>query len=304
MAIPENQLETWSRQGATASATALYERIRTALKNDTALQGRDFDVFLQGSYRNSTNIYGDSDVDVVAMLKETFKPDYDYLDESSKALVKLGHVDATYTLTDFRRDVSNAIRRAFPIHAITEGGKSIKIPRTSNNIPADVVPCLEYRLYLPPKTLLADASHVDGIWLWDVQRHHAVTSFPKYSYDNGVAKHGRTNQWYKPTVRIFKNARGWMEENGLIQSGTASSHAIECLLYNVPDQQFGSSHSDTVVNVLNWLNGADLTDFVCQNGIQRLFDSGRWTQQNARTYIGALIQMWNQRRQQYARVRI
>ena len=294
MAIPENQLETWSRQGATATATALYERIRTALKNDTALQGRDFDVFLQGSYRNSTNIYGDSDVDVVAMLKETFKPDYDYLDESSKALVKLGHVDATYTLTDFRRDVSNAIRRAFPIHAITEGGKSIKIPRTSNNIPADVVPCLEYRLYLPPKTLLADASHVDGIWLWDVQRHHAVTSFPKYSYDNGVAKHARTNQWYKPTVRIFKNARGWMEDNGLIQSGTASSHAIECLLYNVPDQQFGSSYGDTVVNVVNWLNGADLTNFVCQNGIQRLFDSGRWTQQNARAYIGALIQMWNQ----------
>lgn len=304
MAIPENQLETWSRQGATASATALYERIRTALKNDTALQGRDFDVFLQGSYRNSTNIYGDSDVDVVAMLKETFKPDYDHLDESSKALVKLGHVDATYTLTDFRRDVSNAIRRAFPSHNITEGGKSIKIPRTSNNIPADVVPCLEYRLYLPPQTLLSDATYVEGIWLWDVQRGHAVTSYPKQSYDNGVAKHERTNQWYKPTVRIFKNARGWMEDNGLIQSGTASSHAIECLLYNVPDQQFGSSYGDTIVNVVNWLNNADLTDFVCQNGIQRLFDSGRWTQPNARTYIGALIQMWNQWGQQYARVRI
>lgn len=304
MAIPENQLETWSRQGATASASALYERIRTALKNDTALQGRDFDVFLQGSYRNSTNIYGDSDVDVVAMLKETFKPDYDYLDESSKSLVKLGHVDANYTLTDFRRDVSNAIRRAFPIHAITEGGKSIKIPRTSNNIPADVVPCLEYRLYLPPQTLLGDPAYFEGIWLWDVQRGHAVTSYPKQSYDNGVAKHGRTSQWYKPTVRIFKNARGWMEGNGLIQSGTASSHAIECLLYNVPDQQFGSSYVDTVVKVLNWLNGADLTDFVCQNGIQRLFDSGRWTQQDARTYIGALIQMWNQWGQQHARVRI
>lgn len=304
MAIPENQLDTWSRQGATASATALYERIRTALQNDTALQGRNFDVFLQGSYRNSTNIHGDSDVDVVAMLMETFKPDYDYLDESSKALVKSGHVDATYTLTDFRRDVSGAIRRAFPTHNITEGGKSIKIPRTSNNIPADVVPCLEYRLYLPPQTLLGDASHVDGIWLWDVQRHHAVTSFPKYSYDNGVDKHARTNQWYKPTVRIFKNARGWMEDNGLIQSGTASSHAIECLLYNVPDQQFGSSYGDTFVNVVNWLNGADLTNFVCQNGIQRLFDQGRWTTQDARAYIGALIQMWNQWGQQYARVRV
>lgn len=304
MAIPENQLDTWSRQGATASATALYERIRMALKNDTALQGRNFDVFLQGSYRNSTNIYGDSDVDVVAMLTDTYMPEYGALDAYTRSAVEGSSNSATYTLTDFRRDVSNAIRRAFPIHAITEGGKSIKIPRTSNNIPADVVPCLEYRLYLPPQTLLGDASHVDGIWLWDVQRGHAVTSYPKQSYDKGVAKHGRTNQWYKPTVRIFKNARGWMEDNGLIQSGTASSHAIECLLYNVPVQQFGSSYGDTVVNVLNWLNSTDITDFVCQNGIQRLFDSGRWTQQNARIYIGALIQMWNQWGRQYARVRI
>jgi len=304
MSIPESQLDTWSRQGTTVSATALYERIRTALQNDTALQGRNFDVFLQGSYRNSTNIRGDSDVDVVAMLTETYMPEYGALDAYTKTAVEGSSSSATYTLTDFRRDVSNAIRRAFPSHNITEGGKSIKIPRTSNNIPADVVPCLEYRLYLPPQTLLSNATYVEGIWLWDVQRGHAVTSYPKQSYDNGVAKNGRTNQWYKPTVRIFKNARGWMEDNGLIQSGTASSHAIECLLYNVPDQQFGSSYGDTVVNVVNWLNGADLTNFVCQNGIQRLFDSGRWTQQNARAYIGALIQMWNQWGQQYARVRI
>jgi len=304
MAIPESQLDTWSRQGTTASATALYERIRTALQNDIALQGRNFDVFLQGSYRNSTNIRGDSDVDVVAMLTDTYMPEYGALDAYTKTAVEGSSSSATYTLTDFRRDVSNAIRRAFPSHNITEGGKSIKIPRTSNNIPADVVPCLEYRLYLPPQTLLGNTTYVEGIWLWDVQRGHAVTSYPKQSYDNGVAKHGRTNQWYKPTVRIFKNARGWMEDNGLIQSGTASSHAIECLLYNVPDQQFGSSYGDTIVNVVNWLNGADLTNFVCQNGIQRLFDSGRWTQQNARAYIGALIQMWNQWGQQYARVRI
>lgn len=304
MAIPETQLDTWSRQGATASATALYERIRMTLKNDAALQGRKFDVFLQGSYRNSTNIYGDSDEDVVAMLTDTYMPEYGALDAYTRSAIEDNSSSATYTLTDFRRDVANAVRRAFPSHNITEGGKSIKIPRTRTNIPADVVPCLEYQLYLPPQTLLGDASHVDGIWLWDVQRGHAVTSYPKQSYDNGVAKHGRTNQWYKPTVRIFKNARGWMEDNGLIQSGTVSSHAIECLLYNVPDQQFGSSYGDTVVSVVNWLNGADLTNFVCQNGIQGLFDSGRWTQKNARAYIGALIQMWNQWGQQYARVRI
>ena len=304
MAIPESQLETWSRQGATASSTALYERIRAALQNDTALRGRNFEVFLQGSYRNSTNIYGDSDVDVVAMLTDTYMPEYGALDAYTRSVIEGQFSPATYTLAEFRRDVSAAIRRAFPTHNITEGGKSIKIPRTSNNIPADVVPCLEYRLYIQPRTLLDDPPHVDGIWLQDVKTRQACVSFPKQSYENGVAKHGRTNQWYKPTVRIFKNARGWMEDNGLIQSGIASSHAIECLVYNVPDGQFGRSYSDTVVNVLNWLNSADLTNFVCQNGIQRLFEPDRWTQQNARTYINALIQMWNQWGQQYARVRI
>lgn len=91
-----------------------------------------------------------------------------------------------------------------------------------------------------------------------------------------------------------------MEDNGLIQSGMASSHAIECLLYNVPN---GNSYTDSVVNVVNWLNGADLTNFVCQNGIQRLFEQNRWSVQSARAFIGALVQMWNQWGQN-ARIRI
>lgn len=292
MAIPESQLETWSHQGAVASASAIYQRIRDALQADTTLSVRNFDVSLQGSYRNSTNIRGDSDVDVVVKLEDTFQPNYDQLDELTKAKVKAGHRDATYTLADFRRDVSSAIQRAFPNHNITEGGKSIKIPRTTNNIPADIVPCLEYRLYY--KTQSGGVDHEPGIWLWDVQRNHSVISFPEQSYDNGVAKHERTNQWYKPTVRIFKNARGWMEDNGLIRIGAASSHAIECLLYNVPDKCFGQSCRDTFVKVVNWLNAANLTNFVCQNGIQRLFSNGRWTEANARAFIAGLIQMWNQ----------
>jgi hypothetical protein len=165
MAIPESQLQTWSNQGAIASASALYERIRAALQADAAAFARTFDVFLQGSYRNSTNIRGDRDVDVVVKLNDTYMPDYSLLDTYTRSIVEGRASSATYTLTDFRRDVSSAIRRAFPAHNITEGGKSIKIPRTSNNIPAAVVPCLEYRLYMPPQTLRGDASHIDGIWL-------------------------------------------------------------------------------------------------------------------------------------------
>lgn len=293
MAIPENQLETWSRLGATESATVLYERIKNALRNDNVLRNWNPEIFLQGSYRNSTNIRGDSDVDVVVMLVNPHIPEYGKLDDYTRRIVKEQFIPATYSYTEFRRDVSNALCNAFPMHNVAEGGKSIKIPRTSNNIPADVVPCFEYRLYQPPQTLLGSVSYVDGVWLKDVQSGRLAISYPKKSYENGVAKHGRTNLFYKPTVRIFKNARGWMEDNGLIQIGSASSHNIECLLYNVPDNKFGGSYADTFVNVLNWLNDADLTNFICQNEIQRLFDPERWTQQSARAFIRALIHIWN-----------
>ena len=85
-----------------------------------------------------------------------------------------------------------------------------------------------------------------------------------------------------------------MEDHGLLKEGIASSHAIECLLFNVPNQKFGDSYQDTFVNIVNWLSEANLANFVCQNSIQPLFDDGRWTIQKAHAYINALVQMWQQ----------
>lgn len=304
MTIPESQFETWAHQGTTEGASALYYRIDAALHADPVLSSRNFEVFLQGSYRNSTNIRGDSDVDVVVKLNDTYMPEYGRLDPYTKAMVELAENPATYGYFNFRQDVSNAIHRAFPHHAITEGAKSIKIPRTPNNIPADVVPCLTYRLYVPTRGLPGQASSVEGIWLQDTKRNVARVSFPKQYYDNGVAKHRDTGGWYKPAVRIFKNARGWMEDNGLIKAGVAPSHAIECVLYNVPGQIFGTSHANTFVNAVTWLSDADLDAFYSQNGIQKLFDTGQWSVSDARTYINALARMWDHWGRQHARLLI
>ena len=302
MSIPESQLETWSHQGATKSASEIYERIRRALISDVVLERLDLEVFLQGSYRNRTNIYGDSDVDVVVKLKDTYRSDFSRLDPYTRNRIQANEVSATYIFEDFRKDVSTAIRRAFPNHSILEGGKSIKIPRTLNNIPADVVPCITYRLYTS-ESRVGYPAYAEGIWLHDIRRNCSVVSFPKQHYDNGVTKQRQTNQWYKPTVRIFKNAGNWAEQRSLIQEGTASSYAIECLLYNLPLRQFGGTYQDTFVNALNWLSKTDLTKFVCQNGIHQLFEEDRWTTKKARVYIGALITMWNQWGQN-ARVRL
>src|SRR5690349_6042638 len=77
MAIPRAQLETWANQGAVVAAQATHVSIRHALTavGTSAVGHRDLNIFLQGSYRNVTNVYADSDVDVVVLLNETFTSD-------------------------------------------------------------------------------------------------------------------------------------------------------------------------------------------------------------------------------------
>jgi len=73
MAILESQLERWAHQGAVATAKLTADSIRNALKSYNYWPaGIDFEVYLQGSYKNSTNIRGDSDVDVVVQLNSSF----------------------------------------------------------------------------------------------------------------------------------------------------------------------------------------------------------------------------------------
>src|SRR5690348_9837241 len=69
MGIPESQLETWSRQGSITQSSATYATVKRALEaTDTKYAGKTYEVFLQGSYGNDTNIYAESDVDVVIRL--------------------------------------------------------------------------------------------------------------------------------------------------------------------------------------------------------------------------------------------
>jgi tRNA nucleotidyltransferase (CCA-adding enzyme) len=71
--IPEGQLATWSNSGAQTTAAATGRAIRDALNSPTSLvRGRNKAIYLQGSYKNSTNIRGDSDVDVVVQLRASF----------------------------------------------------------------------------------------------------------------------------------------------------------------------------------------------------------------------------------------
>ena len=74
MPIPELILSGWSHHQAGTAFKQAHVPIREALDAYQGLSQFKYEIFLQGSYKNDTNLGGDSDVDVVVRLASKLKP--------------------------------------------------------------------------------------------------------------------------------------------------------------------------------------------------------------------------------------
>jgi len=297
MAIPEAQLQTWSNQGAVATAKATHESVRNALSQATALSGRSFDVFLQGSYKNDTNIRGDSDVDIVVRLNSTFHYDLSLLDAAQQARwAEAYSTRATYVWEHFRGDVLAALVAYYGAGSVNPGRNAVTIAAGGGRLSADVVVATQYYLYTSFWGVNQQQS-ADGIAFYSQPDNRLVINYPLPHYDNGVAKNSvaRTNGWYKPSVRMIKNARTRLVEDGDLDEADAPSYFVECLIYNVPDSMFGTAYANTYYNVVKWLRGQNVSGFVCQNGVLGLFGPAReqWSPASASTFLQALASQWD-----------
>jgi len=283
MSIPESQLETWSHQGAVKTAKATHESIRNALDSYKWPNEVDCKPYLQGSYKNDTNIFGDMDVDVVVQLNSLF---YSNLSEEQRR--NLGLYPASYGWTDFRLDILKALREYYDPKTIAEGNKSIKLKATPQ--PADVVVCVQYREY---RSLNID-DYTEGMTFWTKNDDRQVKNYPKIHYDNGIKKNQNTNNQFKPIVRIFKNMRNLLRNRNYISNDLTPSYFLECLLYNIPNEKFIGSYQEMVHNILSWLNNASLSSFMCQNNQLKLFGNTpeQWSEHNAKQFTQSLIDLW------------
>ena len=67
-------------------------------------------------------------------------------------------------------------------------------------------------------------------------------------------------------VRVLKNLRGKLVDDGRIKAGVSPSYYLEGLLYNVPSQKFAASFQGCFVNAINWIQDeADKSKLVCAN---------------------------------------
>ena len=275
MPIPESVLNQWSHHHADTASVQAHTAIRDALAH------RDIpvhDIFLQGSYKNDTNLRRNSDVDLVVQLNARLRPRVAAL--IGPQLRSSGsHVAAYDRWQSLRRLVLAALRANFR-DAVSTGRKSLKVAQGPIPAAADVVVTLKCG---------------NGTALYVPDEHRWAVSFPQQHHSKGASKERGSTGRYKRATRMFKAARNYLLESNVLAEDTAPSYFIECLMYNVPNTLFKNSLAETYVGAVNWLSRATLREFKCQNQLVYLYGDSRdqWSVDKAQAFIRALRGLWN-----------
>ncbi len=289
MSIPESQLSGWSHHGAQDSAKNTHERIRRVLAAHGWPAGMTYDFYLQGSYRNDTNIRGDSDVDIVLEMTSTFNYDTTSLTDWDRRRVEDSFVPAQHEWNAFRREALKTLSSEFGDDMVAQGNKCIKLKKDPPRLAADVVVCNDHRKYVNAY------QYIEGVALYALRDKRWIVNYPKLYYRNGADKSRSTSDRFKRTVRMFKNARNRLVTDGRISEELAPSYFIECLVYNAPDSAFKTGFQDTYCDIVNWIVQNDLGGLMCQNGQMPLFGPTpeQWSLADAKALGSALVTLWN-----------
>lgn len=295
MAIPESQLETWSHQGSVAQSAQTYNTIQAVLNDSSSpYYTKDFSIFLQGSYGNGTNVYRDSDVDVVIRLNQTYYANTTSLGPEAKNSYDRAFSLAAYTYADFKSDVLAWLQKKFGAD-VKSGKKAIFINGNGNRRNSDVLVCAEHRRYRAASTGV-DNQYDDGIIFWTSEGAEVI-NFPKQHSKNCTTKHQNTNERFKRLVRVYKNMRNRMIDDAYIADGVAPSYFLEGMLWNVASDKFVQSYEDSFVDTFNWVLNADKTTLACANDLYWLVrdnSSVCWPTANVDAYLAAVKKYWTE----------
>jgi hypothetical protein len=292
MAIPEDQLTIWAQLGAQTTSKDTYATIKKCI--DGGAYAKSSCSFLQGSYGNDTNIRTESDVDLVMECNGIYYYDLTSLpaDQQEAFRATLGGTD--YSFNKFRAEVLATLQERFE-DDVNPGTKAITINANGNRRKADVLVCVEHRRYLSYSAANPN-NKVVGICFFKSDGTKVV-NYARLHSEQLTAKNQGTAEWFKHVVRIFKNARQRLIDNGAIAVGVAPSYYVEGLLYNVPPQHFGTSYAASVLNCLRFLTRANRTTFVCANRQYPLLDGNAdvtWNAAHCDAFLNAMVELWNQ----------
>ena len=292
--IAEGQLTTWSTLGPTTQFTDTYNRIRDNLLDKGAPYPlADTEVLLQGSYKNTTNVYGDSDVDILLCHKGAFYKDLSRLSPADLAAYNAAAGGGVqYGYDAFKRDATAYVTRLY--NNVQVKKKVLYVPGgNSGRRDADVLVASRFRRYHEFKSW-TNQRFDEGICFFPAGGA-MVENFPEQHSANCTTKHQATNSRFKPMIRIFKNMRNTLIQKKLLADGIAPSYFIEGMLYNVPNDKFVDSYQSTWISCFNHIVTADQDKLVTVNYMHWLVRDGSptsWPVANFNTFTAALKKYW------------
>lgn len=232
--------------------------------------GNKITLLVQGSYANKTNIPAESDVDVAVILESTFTTKY----RAGVTDNNYGFTEGTFSASELKDEVEKALNQHFGYQGIERHDKCIKVIGNTYRVDADVVPAYRYRDY--SHDYINDSNnYVGGIEIRP-DSGGRIINFPEQHIKLDIAKNKITNYNFKKCVRIIKNMREDMRDNGYMISSKISSFGLESLLWNVNVDAYTKYPNilrytfDEVISFLknDFLN---YNNYMEANGIKQLF---------------------------------
>jgi len=230
-------------------------------------------------------VHGSGDVDILVIRNDSFVADFSEVPSPP-------HDPPTQNprrmFDEHQEGVYRTLQAQYGQQAVKQTDKAIEVDADPLPLEADVVPVLRYRRYWERTPY----DYTKGIVFWS-QNDVRMENFPKWHRIQGTLKNSRTNGRYKPTIRVFKNLRNALVDEGEVTKEDASSYYIECLLSNVSDQIIRESDlRDRTEGILDQLESdasEDFPEYTMQHGMKPLFGNHptQWNFREAHDFVDA-----------------
>ena len=145
MNISDDQLARWAQapsETEEGKCQATVSRISKAIQDKF---GTSVTIFLQGSYKNRTNVKQDSDVDIVVRHDDYYFPDTHFLTPNDKTAYESGFQSSSYTFATFKNEVFAVLQSEFGSQVVERIDKCIRVHKNDYRVNADAIPCFVHK---------------------------------------------------------------------------------------------------------------------------------------------------------------
>ena len=252
MRYTENELESFTKpisESENKRCENMIRMVKDAIQNyynetrDSKMSLSNYEIFLQGSYANNTNVKQNSDVDICVMYKNVFRyhmPIGYSLDSK--------YTDSSISYMELRNTIKKALIKKFGSDRVVDKNKAIRVLSNTYTTDADVVVAFQYRYYMN------ENDYKEGIAYTALDGTNVV-NYPKIHINNGNNKNVSTNHMYKKMVRIFKKIMYDMQDANIQESKEIKGFVLECMVYNIPNdkiyQYMNTKYSTNLSNMIS-----------------------------------------------------